>query len=137
MKIHMAQDKYIMGNNRLSRAKKTATLGVAGGDSPDELQMDVVSGQRDSAREEEGKWWVVGSLIIGRHETKPIALMANEMRTKLMDSLISEIILSACPRVRVSACLIISSNCHPKHINSSCLQICIQNIRTHSLLLLV
>lgn len=26
MKIHMAQDKYIMGNNRLSRAKKTVTV---------------------------------------------------------------------------------------------------------------
>lgn len=88
-------------------------------------------------REGGGKGWVVDSLIIGRHETKPIALMANEMRTKLMDSLISEIILSACPRVRVSACLIISSDCHPKHTNSSCLQICIQNIRIHSLLLLV
>lgn len=63
--------------------------------------MDVVSGQKERRGV---KGWDVDSLIIGRHETKPIALMANEMRTKLMDSLISEIILalSACPRVRVS-----------------------------------
>lgn len=27
MKIHMARDKYTMGNNRLSRAKKTVTQG--------------------------------------------------------------------------------------------------------------
>lgn len=42
MKIHMAQDKYIMGNNRLSRAKKTVARGVAGGDQDARDAVDIV-----------------------------------------------------------------------------------------------
>lgn len=42
MKIHMARDKYIMGNNRLSRAKKTETEGVAGGDQDARDAVDIV-----------------------------------------------------------------------------------------------
>lgn len=42
MKIHMARDKYIMGNNRLSRAKKTATRGMAGGEQDARDAVDIV-----------------------------------------------------------------------------------------------
>lgn len=42
MKIHMARDKYIMGNNRLSRARKIEIHVVAGGDKDARDAVDIV-----------------------------------------------------------------------------------------------
>lgn len=42
MKIHTARDKYIMGNNRLSRAKKIEIHGMAGGDKDARDAVDIV-----------------------------------------------------------------------------------------------